>query len=475
MSIAIPLEEIRDAGENLKLKKLLTLVGESKEQKFYKNSMFNQYQKKVIVNMYYVEDEILHIPYTFARNYFLNNPKRKESDRIKWEKYFEPKEYPPLFPKGKEGRFKGVLRDYQVEPYKEAKKYIKKFKTVTLEFYPSFGKTFFGSVFSWYLNAYTVILVHRETIADAWVKTYRAFLDVKEDQIVMVDKNICKKKRGQKKSGAERGKIFICMEQRWKYIPEEVRKKIKLVVIDEAHTFCAPSKVKPLLFLEPEYVIALTATTERVDDGLETMIELICGDHSVIKDNDKPFKFYVINTGLKFELDGDKNKFGELLEKQTKSKERNKIIFDLIKRHSHFKTMFVGKRKEHCTMMMNTLPEMGLECSALFGSIKKCESKNILVGTDSKMGTGFDEANACLNYDGDPSELLIVGHSYKKRSTFIQVIGRSWRAKNPKVVVFTDNNRIVQNHIRNMKIWAEEVMGQVIVIKAKDIEKLKIE
>ncbi len=473
MSITFPLQEIRDADENMKLKKLLTLVGESKEQSYSRRGSFNQYQKKTIVNMYYVEEGKLHLPYTFAKNYFLN-PKRKESDKLIWEKYFEPKEYPPLFPKGKEGRFKGGLREYQVDPYKKAKKLIKKHKTVTLEFYPGFGKTFFGSIFSWYLNAYTVILVHRETIADAWVKTYTSFLDVKPDQIVVVDKDLCKKKRGQKKSGAERGKIFICMEQRWKYIPEEVRKKIKLLVIDEAHTFCAPSKVKPLLFLEPEYVIALTATTERVDDGLETMIETICGTHSVVKDNEKPFKFYVINTGLKFELEGDKNKFGELLEKQTKSEERNKIILDLIKRHSHYKTMFVGKRKEHCSMLMKTLPEMGLECSALFGSIKKCESKNILVGTDSKMGTGFDEANACLNYDGEPSKLLVVGHSYKKRSTFIQVIGRSWRHPEPIVVVFTDSNRIVQNHIRSMKVWAQEVKGEVIVVKAKDIEKLKL-
>jgi superfamily II DNA or RNA helicase len=474
MSIAFPLQEIRDAEENMKLKKLLTLVGESKQVNYSRGSMFSQYQKKVIVNMYMVEDEKLHLPYTFAKNYFLN-PKRKESERLRWEKYFEPKEYPPLFSKGKAGRFNGFLRDYQVDPYKAAKKYIKKYKTVTLEFYPSFGKTFFGSIFSWYLNAYTVILVHRETIADAWVKTYRAFLDVKDDQIVVVDKNICKKKRGQKKSPAERGKIFICMEQRWKYIPEEVRKKIKLLVIDEAHTFCAPSKVKPLLFLEPEYIISLTATTERVDDGLETMIETICGNHSVIKDNEKPFKFYVINTGIKIELEGSNNKFGELLEKQTKSEERNEIILNLIKRHSHFKTMFVGKRKEHCNMLMETLPKLGLECSALFGTIKKCESKNILIGTDSKMGTGFDEANACLNYDGEPSKLLIVGHSYKKRSAFIQVIGRSWRHPEPIVVVFTDSNRIVQNHIRSMKIWAEEVKGEVIVVKAKDIDKLILE
>ena len=470
MSIVFSLEHIKNADENIKLKKLLTLVGESK-QNFSRSGMFNQYQKKIVVHMYMVKDGMLHLPYTFAKNYFLA-PERQ--DRGDWEKYFAQKKYPLLFPDGKEGNFKGVLRDYQVEPYKKAKKYIKKHKTVTLEFYPSFGKTFFGSIFSWYLNAYTVVLVHRETIADAWVKTYKTFLNIPDSEIVLVDKNICNSKRGQTKSPADQGKIFICMEQRWKYIPEKIRKSIKLLVIDEAHTFCAPSKVNPLLFLEPEYIISLTATTERVDDGLETMIETICGNHSVVKDNDKPFKFYVINTGLKFDIEGDKNKFGELLEKQTKSEERNSIIIDLIKRHSHLKTMFVGKRKEHCEYMMKTLSESGLECSALFGTIKKCESKNILIGTDSKMGTGFDEANACLNYDGEPSELLIVCHSYKKRSTFIQVIGRSWRSKNPKVVVFCDSTKIVQNHIRSMKTWAQEVMGEVIVVKTKDIDMFKI-
>jgi len=467
MSISFPLQELKDAGETIKIKKLLTLIGESKEKKFYQGRNF--YEKKTIVNMYMIENGMIYLPYTFAKNYFLA-PKKINF----WQKYFEPKEYPPLFKSGKEGRFKGVLRDYQVDAYKEAKKILKKHKTITLEFYPSFGKTFFGSVFSWYLNAYTVILVHRGTIAKAWFNTYQEFLDVKESEIIMVDNKINKKKKGESKTPAERGKIFICLEQRWKYIPEEIRKKIKLLIIDEAHTFCSPSKVNPLLFLQPEYIIALTATAERVDDGLETVIETICGTHSIIRESEKPFKFYVINTKVNIVVEGDKNKFGELVEKQTLNERRNEIILDLIQRHSHFKTMFIGKRKNHCCYLRDELTSKGLECATLFGNKKECENKNILIGTDSKMGTGFDESKAITNYDGSPSELLIIGHSYKKRSTFVQVAGRGFRSQNPKLVCFCDDNNTVKNHIRNMKIWVEELKGTVVVVKEKDISTLVI-
>lgn len=462
MSIVIPLQELKDAGKTKELKKLLTFVGENKV--YYKNKNQSFQEKTKIINMYMVQDGMLHIPYTFAKNYFSGTS---------FEKYLTDKEYPDLF-KDKSGKFKGTLREYQLEPYKEAKKYIKREKTITFDLFTSFGKTFFGSIFSWYLNAYTVILVHRKILIKSWLTTYQNSLDIPEDQIVIVDKKINEKKKGQKKSPAEKGKIFICMESRWEHIPQFVRDKIKLLIIDEAHSFCTASRVPALLFLQPKYIIAQTATLERVTDGLETAIQSVCGIHNVSRENTKTIKFYVVMTSLNFSIEGDKNKFGELVQKQTESEERNKIILDLVQKHSEFKTMMIGKRKNHCTFLKQELEKRGLECSTLFGNQKKCESKNVLIGTDSKMGTGFDEANACENYDGSPSELLYILHTYATKAVFKQVAGRVLRSKKPKIICFCDENRMTKNHIREMKKWAQEISGQVTTIKTSQISDFQI-
>jgi len=466
MSFRIPLDELKKHQETTKLKKLLTLMSSPKKKFSRAGGKFQTYEKKTVVNMYMVENGILYIPYTFAKVYF--------SDNKFFSSYLKVDEKPQLFPEGKKGKFKGNLREYQVDVYTEAKEILKIHKTITLALYPSFGKTFLGSIFSWFLNSYTVILVHREVIAQAWEKTYKSFLLLEEGSVIMVDD---KMNKPDKKSGicpVEKGKIFICMYSRWKKIPVYVREKIKLLIVDEAHTFCTPDKVESLLFLNPKYVIAMTATRERVDDGLEIVIETICGKQSIERFSEKKFKFYIVDTDLDFKIEGHANKFGELVEKQSKSLERNSMILSLVKKHTHFKTMIIGKRKEHCNFLKDCLEREKIECETLFGTKKKCRTKNILIGTDSKMGTGFDESNACIDYDDVPSELLFMLHSYAKWSTFEQVIGRGKRSKNPKVVMFLDKNRTTKNHFREIRKWVKESNGEIIDVKKEDIEKISI-
>ena len=261
------------------------------------------------------------------------------------------------------------------------------------------------------------------------------------------------------------------MDGRIDKIPQEIKDDIGCLIIDEAHCFCSPSKVKPMLSFSPKYIIAETATPIK-DNGMHTMIQSICGTHYIRKTSSKPFKFYIVNTKLNFQTESDKNPFGDLLTQQSESNERNKIILDLLEANKKYKTIIITSRKNHCKFLHEKLAEKGLESSELYGSKKNYKAKNILIGTGSKMGVGFDEANYCDDYDGNPSDLLLILYTFASWAPFEQVRGRGMRSENPKLVMFKDEHNITKKHFRNIKKWVKESNGEIIEIK--DLTKMNI-
>lgn len=476
MSIKIPLKKIIKYGLEEEIKDYLTLM--SKEEKTFGRGGFGGKKKpQTIVNMYMVEDGILYLPFTFAHRYIKQLPNEV---KVKFMKYLkEDKEYPKIFEKDedgnstKAGKFLGKPRDYQQEVYEKGIAELKKHRCVTMALYPSFGKTFLGSLYAWRFNLYTVVLMPLKSVEKLWIKTFVKFWDIPHDQIVVVDDKINKVPKGGGPTPAERGRIFICMDARTDKIPSHIRDKIGLVIVDEAHMFCTPSRVKPLLHFSPKYIIVETATPER-PNGLETVLHQLAGESFILRASDKPFNFYVINTNLEYPIENDNQKWTELLGKQMKCEKRNKIIMDLVERHQHFKTMIIANRTAHCGILKRGLAERGIDSSELHSNIKKYEVKNVLIGTQKKMGTGFDEQNYCDEEDVEPSELTLILYSFKTFLSFEQTTGRGKRAKHPKIVMFNDNVGTVNSHFTKMRKWVKEAGGNVINVPYNKIDELVI-
>ncbi len=440
MSVIFDLKELDDTTAR-KICKHLTFIPET--PKFLKIGKFNP-EASDPIRMFYTTEGKTRLPYRFACAFF--------------QKIFNiDKNFPKIF-EDKKGKFSGTLLDRQKEPFKEALDYLKKFNTVTIALYPGFGKTFMGSMLSWYLNLYTCILVHRENVGKQWVKTFQNYFSLKEEEIWYVDDKIKKD-----------AKILICMDGRTDKIPQELKDKIGCLIIDEAHCFCAPSKVKPLLSFSPKYTIAETATPKK-DNGMHKVIQSICGTHYIQKVSTKPYHFFIIQTNLEYELEGSKNIFGDLVNKQCSSEKRNEIILEILKNNTNYKTIIAGSRKEHCKYLHDTLEKEGLESSELYGTIKNYKTKNILIGTGSKMGVGFDEANFCDDYDGRPSDLLLMLTTYASWAPFEQVRGRGMRTDTPNVVVFNDKHPITKKHMTQIRKWVRETNGKIIELH---IDKMK--
>jgi hypothetical protein len=442
--MAVIFDLISLKGHEKKIDKLLTF---KEKNSFSKFSNFSSTNTKT-VKMYITDNKKVNIPYRFACVYFNKF-------------YNQDKEYPFIF-ENKEGKFSGKLLPRQEEPYEQAIKYLYKYKTVTIALYPGFGKTFLGCMLSWYINKKTCILVHRENVGKQWVKTFKNYLPLNDEDIWFVDDKYKKN-----------AKILICMNGRVKKIPKEEREKVGCLIIDEAHCFCSESNVKPLLSFTPKYIIAETATPKK-DNNMHKMIESMCGTHYIQKLSTKKFKLIVIQTNLDFPIEEENNIFGELLKKRASSTELNEIILNILSSNQDYKTIVACARKSNCSFLHSELEKKGLKSAELYGTKKNYKTENILIGTGSKMGVGFDEANFCDDFDGRPSDLLIITYTFASWSPYEQVRGRGMRTENPVVIIFNDNSNITKNHIRKMIKWSKESKGDIYKINVDDIEDYKL-
>jgi len=73
-------------------------------------------------------------------------------------------------------------------------------------------------------------------------------------------------------------------------------------------------------------------------------------------------------------------------------------------------------------------------------------SSRVLIGTFSKIGTGFDEATSCIDFDGRRIDMLIMVGSTKSKTRVIQALGRAERSDNPMVIDLVDDNGSIERH-----------------------------
>lgn len=450
MSVVFNIDDF-DKAEKNKLAKLLTFVPVA-PKRFNPNFHFTNQQinSKDIIKMFYLNQKNLHLPFSFACSYY--------------NKHFNiDYDYPRIF-EDKKDKFSGKLLPRQIEPFKQALEYLKEYHTVTIALYPGFGKTFMGAMLSWKLNYKTCILVHRENVAVQWVKTFKTYFKIDPSLICLVDDKI-----------NIDAKIFICMTRRTDKIPEEIRKQIGVLIIDEAHCFCSVGSVKALLSFTPKYTIAETATPEK-ENGMFKVIQSICGYHFIQKISTKPYFFFIIQTNLNLPVDSNsKNIFNDLLTEQSNSEVRNKLIVDILENNKHYKTIIATGRVEHCKILKEELSKRNLDSSELYGNKKKYVPKNILIGTCSKMGVGFDEANFCDEFDGRPSDLLMICQTFKTWAPFEQVRGRGMRTDKPNVIMFGDQHSITKRHLTQIKKWVKETNGVIVEINIDDLKSYNLE
>jgi len=390
-------------------------------------------------NFFSLEGNILKIPYMYAAGLFGIIPNADiEHKRININ-------------------FVGTLREKQIPVYNEASQYIKKRGTVTLGLYPGFGKTILGAKLGADAGRLICVLVHRTKLLEQWLKT---FTDNTNAKCWIVPE-------GQEAEPHEDIDVILCMDSRYNKIPSELRSKVGTLIVDEAHAFCTPCHVQCLLAFQPYYIIIESATLER-DDDMHEMMYFLAGEHGIIRETDEPFKVRKVNTFLTIQREtrniwgvGAVTDYSNMTKQIIASEYRNELILSIVRYHFMDTILILVLETEHADTLYNLIKPWQQSIDFMYGRKNDYEDGRVLIGTTSKIGTGFDQANSCTNFSGRPFNVGIIAFSIKKYSILVQNVGRMFRSKDPIIYHFVDDDPIYDKHWKFCATWYTKHRGVV--------------
>ena len=414
-----------------------------------------EYNKTVQFYHYDQTSDILRLPYKFSHVFFKKN---YNIDKIFLNMPFN---------------FNAPLYEEQIDLYNEGLNYLLKNYTLNFCPYTGSGKTVMAikmmSDLSKMQNiGIILILVTSTGLLSQWANSIKKYTGC--DSYIITSPKF---------NPTQRINFIISTTGMAKHIPENWRQNIGALVLDEAHTFCAPSRVEAMLLTEPKYVIACTATFER-DNGMHAVVEALTGCDRVFRISKKPFNVIKLNTGCDEEI--PKTRFGDpdwvgLVKKLCANEERNNLIIDLVKLyHKTQKILVLSRRKNHVIDLYNRTKDLKISCDYMTGNKKTYNDSNVLYGTVEKLGTGFDEEAKCEDYNGIRIDLLIITISISSLSLLEQVAGRVFRATFPNIIYLIDYNEKSEKHFEKGNKWFISRNGKVseyFTTKAIEIIRLR--
>jgi len=397
-----------------------------------------KYGKPKELKVFYINDNYIYIPMYYATKMFKNpiiNIQRN-------------------FHRIKPFNINVKLRTDQDEVVDKSLENYRKSGCNILNLFCSFGKTvigaYFSALFSQQYNLMTLVVVPNIFIINSWANTYKEFTDANV-------KTFC---------GEEIGsdvQVVICINKRLKDL--NIKDKIGHLILDEAHCMCTQKIIDQILQIQPLFITILTATFER-NDGFETALNLIAGHNKIVKISTK--KFYVFRFKTNFTVDADivngRIDYSLLVKKYDNIEARNLLIVQLILNNLNEKILVLTKHKEHVDILekliLQYIPYKTVV--KLSGAFKNYNDSNIIIGSISKIGLGFDEKTVCLNWLGVRINMLILASSTMKIE---QLAGRVFRSDCPVIIDIVDNNFIMRKHWYVRKKWYLSRNGIIIDIK----------
>jgi superfamily II DNA or RNA helicase len=222
------------------------------------------------------------------------------------------------------------------------------FRTVgggVLSLPPGFGKTAMALVFAAQLKVRTIIIVHKEFLANQWKERIAQFcpgatigriqqdtFDVEKDFVIAMIQTLCMR---------EVGSLH----------------QFGFLIVDEAHHIGAAAFSQSMFKICPKYTLGLTATPER-KDGLTRLLYWFMGPefYAAQRENQKKTKVIPVNfTNELYKEAPPMNKFGKvnmagMVTMVSEIEPRNEVITDIIKDclATGRRVLVLSDRREHC-------------------------------------------------------------------------------------------------------------------------------
>lgn len=368
------------------------------------------------------EGEHLMIPFYWGRSYF-------------------GKKYIPSYPKI-EFNFIGTLRDEQKELEKESLDFLYEHDTCLIAVYPGGGKTITSLSILSKLERRTLIIVNKIVLVEQWKESIKRFLGIEPFYI------------GGKNCKIKNSSIYIINAIN---IPKHDLSKLDIgcVIIDECHLILTTVFSQGLFYLNPQYLIGLSATPYR-SDGFNSLFDLYFGIHRVHRSLYRPHNVLQIITNTKIEHTLDKQgniNWNSVIDQQCKLESRRDLICNYCFEYKDRNILILCKRIQQMLDIYEILKEKGENVCIFKESDTVFDTDcRILVSSYQKVGTGFSF---------DKLDMLILGTDTEEY--FLQYLGRVFRRLDVKPIVIdiVDDHPILMKHFHSRRKIYKETGGVI--------------
>ena len=342
------------------------------------------------------------------------------------------------------------LRNNQLEVFRRAFNFLTEKGSCILALHCGFGKSITALHLAQRLRYRTCIVVNKLVLMDQWKSSIAQFFPRNSCQI------IAKQDRDGTSVGMINADFCIVNAINICKYSSSFWKSIGTLIVDELHNVVTPVLSKGLLRITPRYIIGLSATPTRYDE-FNSVIPWFFGDDCVIR---KPLEHhhlvYVVKTGFVPVIKSVNGKldWNAILTSQACDDSRNRLIVETIMSFPRTRVWIVlVKRIVQADNLVKIFYERNVNVATLTGTrIHFDRSCNVLIGTCSKIGVGFDHAAV---------DSLCVAADVERY--FVQFIGRCMRRIDvePIIVDFVDSFCALQKHFQVRRKEYENAGGEI--------------
>jgi len=304
------------------------------------------------------------------------------------EKFGEPEEDIRPEPKKMCAKFVGKLRNETHQPEALAKALEAGSGVLSLPC--GYGKTTVALAIASKLGLRTMILVHKEFLANQWRERIQQFCPGAKIGLVQRD------------TVDMDGDFVIAMLQSvsQKEYTFEQFESVGTLIVDEAHHICARVFSQALFKLCPRHVYGLSATPDR-KDGLTKVLHWFMGPTFFAVERKEQDKVMVTTVDVvipRYKDPPPTNRMGkislaEMITVLVENPERNKKLLKIIKGASKGgrKVLVLSDRRLHCEYIHGEFPGSGLYMGGMSEQALDESSKcSIIIGTFSQAHEGLD-------------------------------------------------------------------------------------
>jgi superfamily II DNA or RNA helicase len=317
-------------------------------------------------------------------------------------------------PKGVRILFSGELRDFQTRAHRA---FMESKSGGVLSVYCGGGKTTIALAIASTLNLRTLIIVHKEFLANQWRERIRQFCPGASIGIVQGD-------RCELEHDFVIGMIqTMCQRE---HHPNAFD-SIGLLIVDEAHHIGAPAFSQFMFKLCPRYTLGLTATPER-KDGLTRLLYWFLGPELFRLERTE--QRHVKVNRIDFTCSEFKGQLSlvDMITALCVNESRNKVLLDVIAEHPTRKILLLTDRRGHCFELQSRVAGSALYIGGMSEQDLEISSRaKVIIAT-------YSQAHEGLDIPALDTIILATPHSDVK-----QAVGRILRgAKNPIIFDIVD-------------------------------------